>query len=836
MADFLDPEGITKTFDYSKYSRKREKWNNKKEFETIRAIRDRFVRMQLGRRTSCPWAAVITETRIASNTGSAVDAGVGTGSNWVDRWNLDYKLWSMWHEYLEGRSNLKSPISFAPIEASMAEFQENNLGITLTPEKECDQLKTRIMQYVLQALDNKSDMSIVNEATFHETLITGSAIRYTGWISRYKDVELILGSDKAEKKVKDAVYSDDEEEIAKVKKRLEEDKKPLTEETEICEYDDIASIPLSIYEFFIDPDARVLRGHAYEAIDCVWRTTPSIEQFRAEFRNSRDSFVLKDNIDKVKGVQTAEQMYQEGRAFFRAPADIAQKDKVELIKYYNKQTDQYIVIANDVLIRKGPLPYNHKQLPFSIHRFIKWPNMFYGVGLPVILESLQAEDETLRNMMLDQLKLTINPPILINSDIYGDIDQGWERIEPGLKIEVSGNVDSSNIRWMEGSQYRPEYAIMRQSIREDAIITSGINPIAYSVPKPGEAVRNNVMSLESTLKMVKKGIKNWAEGTRDDYKQRIALMTQFYSDSMMQEFNPKHEDKELHGLTAKDKLGGVDRANKKERIAKIGSPAKSIRIDGYKLYDDGEGLQEEKINDYSFFELKDEYFDLSGDIDVQIEIDSLLPITRGLKMQKIEQAFAQLVPILSNPAVLNAPGMVQLVREYVETHGLSNKILDQIQSEDSQEEADRAKLQDEAMLRGASIPGVPGESANHKFVHTMDLLDVTVKLNKLMNRPNPNPMEAQPLMKAQHDIMEHLKLDDTPKDKAVGAGMGFASQPAVPQPPMAPNTPPMPQGAGQMPGGAPIMLPNGPVAPSTADVLSGAGMSGMNGVGNNFMQ
>ncbi len=176
MADFLDPEGITQTFDYTKYRQKKEKWNNKSEFNTVRVVRDRFVRMQIARRTSCPWAAVISETRIAHNTGASTDAGVGTGSNWVDRWNLDYKLWSMWHEYLDGRSNLKSPISFAPIEASMAEFQENNIGLTLTPNKEEDKLKTRIMQYVLQALDGKSKIGRVNEVTFHETLITGTPL------------------------------------------------------------------------------------------------------------------------------------------------------------------------------------------------------------------------------------------------------------------------------------------------------------------------------------------------------------------------------------------------------------------------------------------------------------------------------------------------------------------------------------------------------------------------------------------------------------------------------------------------------------------------------------
>ena len=794
-ADSSVEKDVTKTFDDQDLRKFRGKWNNKKEYTTVKQVRDRFRRMQVSRRTSCPWAAVISETNIATGAAVVSEHGVGTGSNWIDRWNMDYKEWSMWHEYLEGRSNLKSPISFSPVEAAMSEFQDNMVGVTLTPTDENDKEKVKVYEKILEHIHYKGVSNRTNAETFKECLITGTAITYTGWFSRSREVELILGSADVEKELE----KDDN------KKKVDENK-PLTKKKTITEYDDVVDIPVSIYEFFIDPDARCMRGPAYEATDCIWRQTPGIEQFRAEFKDSLDPFVIQENINKVVPAMVAERMYYDGLAFFRAPQDIAQKDKVELLKYYNKSTDEYCIIANDVLIRKGPLPYNHKQLPFSLHRYVTWPHLFYGVGIPVVLESLQAEDETLRNMMLDQMKLNLNPPIFITSDIYSDIDQGWDRIEPGLKIEVGGPVGPDSVRWFEGSQYRPDYFQMRNIIHEDSVAAIGISPLAYAVPKPGEAVRNNVMGLEGTMKMIKKGIKNWADGYRETVMQKIAIVRQFYPDSKVEILNPA--------------TGETEEQNRK------------IRLDGAAIVEETVGdvtrLKEDKINGYSFFELKDDYFDLSGELDVMVDVDSLLPMSQALKVQSIDQALAQLAPLMMNPGATQAPGVVALMREYVETHGLSKKILEQFQNDNSREELQKAEYQEGLIMGGKDASGIPGESNNHVFHHLMTVIDM---YDILHNQDKVDPNVVQVMTAALPKMLMHINVDKQLKSDAVGAVTQEMTPPQVPQAPQGalagPQQPPVPT---PVPNG--IMNSNGMPGyasgvPNVAANLAGEGMGQM---------
>ena len=94
---------------------------------------------------------------------------------------------------------------------------------------------------------------------------------------------------------------------------------------------------------------------------------------------------------------------------------------VELIRYYSKQDDEFIVIANGVWINPlniagekttSPIPFNHKQLPFFDIKYDFFGDWFYGKSLPDRLKSMQDVLNVLTNMLLDQSFLTIFPPIL----------------------------------------------------------------------------------------------------------------------------------------------------------------------------------------------------------------------------------------------------------------------------------------------------------------------------------------------------------------------------------------------------------------------------------------
>lgn len=130
---------------------------------------------------------------------------------------------------------------------------------------------------------------------------------------------------------------------------------------------------------------------------------------------------------------------------------------VEVIRYYNKDNDEYVIIANGIWLNpilKGkapkkdedgnmevetreevisPLPFNHKELPFYDIKFDFYgADFFYGKSLPDRLKSLQDVLNVLNNMMLDQSFLSVFAPILTAG--FDPIEDDYLR--PGRRIPI----------------------------------------------------------------------------------------------------------------------------------------------------------------------------------------------------------------------------------------------------------------------------------------------------------------------------------------------------------------------------------------------------------------
>lgn len=118
---------------------------------------------------------------------------------------------------------------------------------------------------------------------------------------------------------------------------------------------------------------------------------------------------------------------------------------VEVVRYYNKDNDEYIILANGVWLNPvmtgkdksvqniSPLPFNHKELPFFDVKFDFYgADFFYGKSLPDRLKSLQDVLNVLNNMMLDQSFLSVFSPILTAG--YDSIEDDYLR--PGRRIPI----------------------------------------------------------------------------------------------------------------------------------------------------------------------------------------------------------------------------------------------------------------------------------------------------------------------------------------------------------------------------------------------------------------
>ena len=169
---------------------------------------------------------------------------------------------------------------------------------------------------------------------------------------------------------------------------------------------------------------------------CFWRQNVSYQKFLMDW----------GMYDKSAYVQPKKSYsnLDASRPFY---ADLISQDiidgNVEIIRYYNKDTDEYILVANGVWLNPiknmkleemiSPLPFNHKELPFFDLKFDFFgSDFFYGKSLPDRLKTLQDVLNVLTNMLLDQSFLTIFPPILTNG--FDDIEDDYLR--PGRRTPV----------------------------------------------------------------------------------------------------------------------------------------------------------------------------------------------------------------------------------------------------------------------------------------------------------------------------------------------------------------------------------------------------------------
>lgn len=164
---------------------------------------------------------------------------------------------------------------------------------------------------------------------------------------------------------------------------------------------------------------------------CFWRSTYPYYQFLQDF-------AMYSRAANVHPMSNATQEDTDRPEYLDYISNDISEGQVEVIRYYNKDTDEFIMTANGIWLNPigneeiSPLPFKHKELPFWDVRFEILPNFFYGRSLPDKLKAMQDVLNVLTNMLLDQSFLTIFPPILTAG--FDSIEDDYLR--PGRRTPV----------------------------------------------------------------------------------------------------------------------------------------------------------------------------------------------------------------------------------------------------------------------------------------------------------------------------------------------------------------------------------------------------------------
>lgn len=225
----------------------------------------------------------------------------------------------------------------------------------------------------------------------------------------------------------------------------------------------------------------------------AWITYRSLEQFKYEFKKYK-------NADKVKNSQG---LREDTSSFYKqdhwGKTDRAGKEKVEIIRYYNRLEDKYIIIANGIILAETPLlwQFNGKKVyPFAkaVLEPFEGKHFFYGKSFPDIMMGQYDLLNAYFNSTMDKGFKNLNPPTLIGRVNQDAFDLEDELLSTDTKIYVD---DINQVKPMPIDQ------VSQADVAMIELLARGIEDSVPSMPhlmQGKEATAREVVITEERMK------------------------------------------------------------------------------------------------------------------------------------------------------------------------------------------------------------------------------------------------------------------------------------------------------------------------------------------------
>ena len=639
---------LTKSNWKGKYH-KSSRYNNKSEFTKVGDLSERLDILKAAVRGGCY---------------SGRDGG--PRQDWHEQWKHDTKVVDMWRaadDPDDPRPNLKSPFAYNACETAMTELWDTNpmpsvYGLTKKGEKYEKVIENIIKYPLLKYSQNDIYMDVFQEALW----IGNSFVQDTyKKVVRKAEFKKLKGFDKKELK------------------RMEKNDIAIYVDKEYIEYNDTTKIHLSPFEYYPDNMAKYQHDVNKGSEDGIREYELSYDKFRRLYDNRPEY----RNVDKVT---PGAFMERKENTIFQFPDNFNGSDNVLMWEWEDRTQDITRHVANGIWLGDIPLD-NHKQLSVTHFGAIKIPHQFYYMGLGRVIEGFNAEDEVMRNKLLEVLELSITPPIIASNQVAGEFKDQYDSAKYSLGeiISISGN--PNEINWMVPPISKlAEVFGMRAQIKEDAMSVSLINPSASNMPANDQTATETIALQTATMKGFAKTMKSFARGLKTSYKIQFATQRQEYPLQMEPE-------------TIKIREGDSKNLHK----------SRSFYSQDIEIFDTSGKITVEKKPGKKFpFIVKDEYLDIDDDdIQIVVNAESMHPMSKLNRTRKSEQALAQLMPLyienLKNPELLKDPRIAAIHRDYVLSHGFDESDYLQSETEDEDEMVERAIKQEAIMWKNSKL-------------------------------------------------------------------------------------------------------------------------------------
>ncbi len=507
-------------------------------------------------------------------------------------------------------------------------------------------------------------------------------------------------------------------------------------EKEITDFDDDYTEWVPNEFIYIDEKAKSVD----EAVDGFKREIINIDEFHRIYDNKQGFF---DTKFVYAGGDRS------NRSYFRLPADITEQD-VEVLHYYNRSTDSYWCVANNVVIYDSPLPWKHKELPFVAVYQYRVPGRFWGMGIPKIIHMLSEERRSIRNLNMDRQKLQIHKMFMHNSSFDIDDEDLVTRPHGLISVDTNGQPLSQAIQPIEYGDVPASYFRTEEILLEDIRRAHGIDDRIQGVQTGGTATEAAILK-ESALKRVNLiSITNEMDAVIRIGRLKWSNIQFFYSVPRLErivEDNEEREEKVYRTISVQNRKFKVvsDNGRKELKMEDIrGNSALTIN---------------KKFAKY-----------LEGSSDISVDADIFSPVSKAIEQTKKTEIFSLL---LSNPATMAVMDINGATDDILTVNGIKSDKWLRNADGSKKDMMMLAESENLVMAAGQPLEGTEGASEDHTLVHLM--FAKTQEFQQLA------PQIQQIIM--DHILQEHDKNPATGSSADLMGQYGLAPEAGGVQPP-----------------------------------------------------
>lgn len=266
----------------------------------------------------------------------------------------------------------------------------------------------------------------------------------------------------------------------------------------------------------------------------------------------------------------------------------------EVYEWWRPFDDEFAVMVNNVPVLKGatmPSPYDHKEAPFIEVPFLKLPNEFEGLGVPLILESPQILLNTIKNQRVDSTTLSIHKMWIVNPLANVNKDELVSR-----PFGIIYSTDPNGAREIEFSATSESAYREEELLKADMRYGVGIDDSSMGVSGGAQSATEVRHLRESTLERVRLFINHLGDAYGNVLRHWISMYGQFYTKELIVRIVGDDGATEFPFIEKDDLMGEFDfKATVIPSIAGMNELQKKQDMDLFQLFQPMEWVDQKKL-------------------------------------------------------------------------------------------------------------------------------------------------------------------------------------------------------------------------------------------------